>query len=731
MNQLEGLLIILGLPLGLLLNGYWLAAALKDETPLGRLAFALPAGLCSALALVAAINFFRPLAGLWAHACLAPALVTLGWPRRGRALWQDAVAAWRGRENLVLGAGALFFVALLWPVLQNPATIFYDGTSNHDSFFWVAGAEHLKRSTYMAAPLGNPTQPLTHSAEAIIGWQPPWGRMGAEGLLAMVSSVINVSPLKLFLYATASLHFTWVALAWLALRTFYGELSSRYVAAALVCFQPVFVFFVSNSNLPNLLGALAGATLLIATQRAFTTPTRAGQNGLLLLVALSLHALLCVYPEMVPFVLLPAGLLWLRGLVAAGPRAGLRSGLLVAGAVVLGVLLNGATTLRAWHGFLASFAAARADTSWANLFNPLILAEYLPALATLSVPAARSLGPWFGWPLTVAFACGIGLMFRFARDRTGLAAVFAGSVLLVAYTIVADFAYGWQKSVQFAGVFFGLAFPAATLDALDRARRGNGARRRAGTAALAAVAVFLGYATAMEIREGYKWSNRKVISADWFKLRSQVAESLRGATVLVEPATFRMAFFHGMWSAYFLRDARIYYAERGDENGGYLRYYVHTEADPEMPPPAGYLVSRSWGDSFDANSPRILTGREYVLLQKSNRVLGLSGFQPGNGRPDFAEGALHLEILPHSPGVLRLELAPRDDGPPPDLAWRIARAAGADTFTATVAGPPPWRMEIPLAVGQRNRIELTAESAAGARLPAQYIVRGLRIEDAP
>jgi hypothetical protein len=731
MNQLEGLLILIALPLGLLLNGYWIAAALKDETPLARLAVALPAGLFAILALVAAVNFFRPLAGVWAYACLAPALVTLAWPRLVRALGQDAAAAWRARDNLVLGAGALFFLCLLWPVLQNPATIFYDGTSNHDSFFWVAGAEHLKRSTYMAAPLVSPTQPLTHSAVAIIGWQPPWGRMGAEGLLAMVSSVINVSPLKLFLYATASLQLTWVALAWLALRTFYGAPSSRYIAAALVCLQSVFVFFFSNSNLPNLLGALAGATLIVATQRALTIAAGAGRGAALLLVTLSFHGLLCVYPEMVPFVLLSAGLLWLRAWFAAGPRAAARPCLLVAAAVILGALLNAATTLRAWHGFMASFAAARADTSWANLFNPLILPEYLPALASLSVPAARSLGHWLGWPLTLAFALAIGLMFRGARDRLGLAAVFAGSVLLIAYTIAEDFAYGWQKSVQFAGVFFSMAFPAAALDALHRARNGSVHWQRLVTVALAGIALYLGYATAMEIREGYKWSNRKVISADWFKLRSHVGEHLRGRPVLIEPATFRMAFFHGMWAAYFLRDGHIYYAARGDENGGYLRFYVRTEADPEMPPPNAYLVSRPWGDGLDANSPRILTGREYMLLQKSNRVLALRGFQPGNGMPDFAGGSIHLEILPHSPGNLLMELTPRGDGPAPHLVWKAGRTAGTDSFTTSVSGPPPWRIRIPLAALQQNQVDLVAESVDGTPLPAQYLVRGLRIEDSP
>ncbi|AOS44929.1 hypothetical protein Verru16b_01998 [Lacunisphaera limnophila] len=734
MNQLEGLLILLALPAGLILTGYWVAGLLTAETPLERLALALPAGLVTALAAVAAINFFHPLAGLWAYACLSTALLPVLVPALRRALVRDITAAWRARQGPVLAASGLFFACLLWPVLHHPTALFYDGTSNHDSFFWISGAEHLKRNTYMDRPVLSPTQPLTNATPAIIGWKPDWGRMGAEGLLAMLSSVVGVSPLKLFLYATASLQFAWVALAWLGLRTFYGPLSARPIAAALVCLQPVFTFFFGNSNLPNLLGALAGATLVIATARALTAPAgRAPATGWLLLILLSLHGLLCAYPEMVPFVLLPAGLLWLRHWVVTGPRAAWRPAALVASAIILGFLLNAASTLRAVHGFMASLAIARADTNWANLFNPLVVAEYLPALATLSVGAARDLGPWLGWPLSLAIVVGLGCMFRFARDRFGLAAVFASTLLLIGYTLIHDFSYGWQKSVQFAGVFFGMAFPAAVLDGLNRARAtGPVIWRRLTTAGLAGLAAFLVFATAMEFREGYKWSDRKVISADWFKLRELAGETLRGKTVLVEPATFRMAFFHGMWAAYFLRDSHLYYAARGEENGGYLRNGVHTELHPDMPAPAAYLVSRLWADTFDANTPRLLTGREFTLLQKRNRVLAMDGVQPLNGPPDNASGSITLEIEPHSAAHLLLTLTPRPRDSTLTGRWAVARrAAGHPDFTTELAGPPPWAVRLPLIPSVVNQLSLHFTSAGEPPGPATFQVRGLRIEDAP
>ena len=223
MNQLEGLLILLGLPAALLLSGYWLAALLADSEPHERLAYGLAAGLGVLLAAVAAVNLFRPLAGFWAYVCLAPVAFTLLLPRSRKGLVRDLLLATKDAPRITLVAGAVFALLLLWPVIVDPSALFYDGTSNHDSFFWIAGAEHLKRHTYMEMPVVTPEQPLTYPAGAFVGWNPPWGRMGAEGLLALASSVVGLSPLKLYLYGTASLAIVWCALAGLIVRTFVHD----------------------------------------------------------------------------------------------------------------------------------------------------------------------------------------------------------------------------------------------------------------------------------------------------------------------------------------------------------------------------------------------------------------------------------------------------------------------------------------------------------------------------
>ncbi len=734
MNQIEGLLILLGLPVALLLSGYWLAALLVESEAWERLAFALPCGLGVLLAEVAVVNFFHPLAGVWAYACFVPVLFTLLLPRSRQSLGRDLVFSARNASRPALIAGALFFVFLLWPVLTTPSSIFYDGTSNHDSFFWVAGAEHLKRHTYMDLPVVSAVQPLTNQTAAIIGWKPAWGRIGAEALLALASSAIGLSPLKIYLYGTASLALVWISLAFLGLRTFVTETPSRIALAALCGLQPIFIFFYGNANLPNLCGTLTGTAAIIGLERALRAgPGRRGEfTAWSALTVLSLHGLICGYPEMVPFVLLPCGLLWLRPWFTRGSAAYWRTAGLGAALIIAGLVLNPATAIRGWNGFRVSFDAARADNNWANLFNPLDRAEYIPGLVTLNISGAKELEWWFGVPLSALLLGVGGLVVWRSRDRFGLLAGLSGGAVLLAYTLATGFLYGLQKTVQFSGLFVAIVFPLAAIDTLWKLRDGSPRWRRPAFAAVAALAVFFAYATVMNCRDIYKWSDRKVISSDWFTLREQSYTELARKPVLVEAGTFKMAFFHGMWAAYFLPESHIYFGMRGEESGGYLRSNVVNEATQEIPKPAAILVGRAWADTLDANSPRILTGHEYALMQKSNRMLKASGVFPLNGPPEYATGVIKWEILPHTNSVLLLDLMPRNKGGWPAGEWRAKRhvEGQADQVTA-VSGASPWQLKIPLVGGKLNQLEVSLTGQENIASPLSFHIRNIRIEDAP
>ncbi len=679
---------MVGLCGGILLSGYWLAARVAHDTSAAeRLAVAVIAGLASLLLLVSVVNFFRPLALPWALVCLLPMALSLLPAYTRRALGADLLAFGRDPETRLAGALiGVFLAALLAGLLFDNQALHYDGTPNHDSFFWVAGAEYLKRFTYMTAPTVTPTEPLYNSLIAVVGWKSAWGRMGAEGLLALASSLVGASPLKLYLYGTAALYLPWVAAVYLTARTFFQPKLTRFALVGLALFQPIFCFYHANANLPNLLGAILGAGAIVATERALRAATSPAGPRLAWcgLIVLCVHGLLCTYHEMVAFVGLSCGLLWLRAWFTRPAAAHWRATLLVAAAGIFGFAINPASTVRGWYGFVELLDIARVTTVYTDMFAPLAPSQWLPGFLTLS-PAAV----WF-LPTKVALLVSVLLFGGFvlavwrAQDRFGVLAIFAGSLIMVGYTLVTGFAYGWQKTIQFVGVPYATVAPVMILDALSRLAAPGRGRRVAVWGAGAAIALFFGYITLADWRDAFASSRRKMLSTDWLELRDLSRDRLRGQPVMVEQASFRMDFFHGMWAAYFLSGSSIHYAARGENPGGYLSLII-TPGRPEAPPPAAYLVGREWADTLDANSTRLLTGREYALLEQANRVLALEGAAPNSGRPDSFSDSVRLELVPHSSSRLLLTLGPPPGRDLPAGKWLLTReAAGAAGFSSEV-----------------------------------------------
>jgi hypothetical protein len=146
----------------------------------------------------------------------------------------------------------------------------------------------------MEPPGTNQLHPLSNATPAIIGWKPAWGRMGAEGLLAFTSSLIGLAPIKLYLAATATLLIPWIAAVFLAVRTFLVGRLGNVATFALIALQPGFVFFHGNSNLPNFVGALMAAAVVIATERSLRDES--GRVVWLILLAAGLPGLLGSYP---------------------------------------------------------------------------------------------------------------------------------------------------------------------------------------------------------------------------------------------------------------------------------------------------------------------------------------------------------------------------------------------------------------------------------------------------
>jgi hypothetical protein len=401
-------------------------------------------------------------------------------------------------------------------------------------------------------------------------------------------------------------------------------------------------------------------------------------------------------------------------------------------AFLAGAAVNPVVTVRAWHGFQHSFATARVDVIFANLLEPLNAAEYLPGLVTLAVPAALRLG-WAGGTLLsllLLFAAATG-WWR-ARDRWGALCTLAGSLALMAYTLSTGFKYGWQKTAQFGAVFLVALTTAPLIEALREDWNRPGWRRRLAAASLAALLGFQAFATVTNLQQIREWSRQKLLSRDWLTLRTFAAARLPDGVVLVEAASFRMPFFHSMWAAYFLSPSQSYFARRGGEGGGYLRLGVQDESHLPGGRPDALLVSRRWADGVDFNSPRLLTGREHVLVSAANRVTDLQGFFPVNGIPDHVAARFAIEITPHSPSRLRLTLAPYKPAHWPRATWRLSRRTGATRETlAELDGPPPWQLEVPLLAGTTQTVEGEIVSAWNTSLEWPFALRQLIIESNP
>jgi len=467
---------------------------------------------------------------------------------------------------------------------------------------------------------------------------------------------------------------------------------------------------------------LMTAGLLIATHRALVRP--AGRMVWLALAVASAHGLLCTYPEMLPFagiavLLLALRLIWLRRVVE-----GLRPALKISRAALASLVANPASTVRAIHGLFTSIATARADQNWPNLLQFLSPVEYPAGLATLSVWAVYRLGPITCTLLTIPLVIGLVLAWRRASERLALLLALSGSGLLLAYTIATQFKYGWQKTVQFGGVFWVALLPVALIDAYAHPAVPAKWNRRLNRIALVAMFFFFGYATYMNWAELYRSSDRKKITRDWLELRRTAPDAAANRPIVIEGATFAMPHFYSMWSTCFLRENDLLFARRFSGNGGYLHQFAQHETETVgVPPDAAWLVSREWADSFEPNSRWLVSAKSYVLLANSNRVLSSEGLEPAEGMPRSTEGQIALTLQPHSAADFTITLAPTSSGPLDRTAWRISRiASNAADWTQQITGPPPWHIRVPLIPREINRLRIEASPLPAKQRRASFVV---------
>lgn len=607
---LPGLLLLVVAPAVFWANGAALAARLDCSSPGERIATALLAGLAAMLATLSWVNLVGPVAGFAALTVVAPAALLAPARVRQQAAGDLRAVFSRRRSWLVVAGGGLFLGALLLPLLAQPGVIYYDGTANHDGFFWVTGAEYLRHHSYLKPAQIDATHPYLNAVRALTGWTPGFGRIGAEGLIALGAAFTGRTPVEVYLVVSASLFGVWLAAVYLTARRFIAPALSTPALLTLALVQPLFAFFHHNANLPNLLGMLCGASACLALVRGGEQArTQARRPRMAVLwAALSGHGVLVSYPELAPFVALPGLLLLAREWHAATDNHARRAVLRFGGAAALGALvLNPVTTLRAGSGFATALLVAQENAQRANIFASVPPAGWWPAWLSASPKTGVELGAIGGAIVTLLLMASAALVFARARDRAGLAFMLAGSGVLALYTGFTGFHYGWQKTLQFASVGVAAMLPLGVVAVLPRVVR----RRTPGVALAAITVLFFAYASTIATLEAWKWSGRKKLEHDWLALRDVRLAS----DTHIEPATFAQPFFYGMWSTYFLCHTPVRFADASGANVGYLLDTTATATAATRPGRAeARLVSRAWAE---ANAPAIaprVRGTSYALL---------------------------------------------------------------------------------------------------------------------
>lgn len=740
MNALTALAYAGATAAALFVSGYavvgWFPASARST----RLLAAPMAGLALVLWNVSVINAFVPLRAGAAWLSLWPVAVVL-LTGRVRALGLgDVRAAAADRRVRAVAAGTLVLVALLlWPLVSFPDLVFFDGTSNHDNFFWVLGAEYLRSHVYLQPGDMSSLPTVFQTVPAFLGPAPAWGRMGAEGLTAAFSAVLGTSPIRWYVGGTVALVIPWLAAVLALVRSIGWLPRSPWVLGAGCALQPLCFFFLANGNLPNLLGAIGGGALLWAVHLASAGDRSERRLGFGL-IALSVHGILVSYPEIMPFAALPAGLLVLWRAAGAGGAAGGTLIARLAAAGALGLLLNGWTVLRAWRGFASAFAAARADEGWPNLFADLSPASWLPALLTLATDPMEQFGPSGGAVTSIVLVAMSAFALRRASQRPLALVSLTGCATLVAYTLATDFSYGWQKAAQFAAVPLAAWYPFGV--AAPWARPTETHRRILAGAAVVALWVPAGWGVYDLAAKARTIAADKGVTSTMLALRDAPPGGPQ-TPLLVEGRTFRMPYFQSMWAVYVLAGNRLEFPAAASQDGGYLADSVtRRPADAAAPVVAGYF-GREWADAFSTGLPRWSEDRLHAVLPRWNNVEIGTGFLPSHaaqglkGVPRLAGRRFELVIQPLQDAIFTLRL--RAMGPGRE-AWagEIVREGDAVHPSSTVRTSADARgvmeFQLPVPAGAAHRIRgVFRQVGDAARTDSDYpfAVERIRVYASP
>jgi hypothetical protein len=682
--------------------GYMVMGFMPGETRANRVALASLLGVAWVVLVASVVGAVMPLRGAVSWIAWVPAFGVFALPVPRRQLVTDIAGL--ARSPIVLPASAglgLLWVALLLPFLVFPDLVLFDGKTNHDNFFWCVGAQYLQSHDYLTVAAKNRDFPLFNVTWSFCGWRPAWARMALEGYVALTSASFGQTPIRLYNFLVSALMLPWTLVTFAVARQMGLPPLRRYTAAFVFFCQPILFFFVANGNGPNLLGTLfSGGLWLVALLLA----DRGARSWPFVITGIFfLHGILASYPEILIFALAPIGLLVLRQIFAGNSGRFRLFGLMLA-IVLIGLCLNPVTTDRLWTGIQNSIAQTHNDSGWANIFDRVTFAGYLPSFITLGIPSIRLYGLAGGLVTSVAVAVSVFALFKSAPRRLELFAPMAGFLALLAYTIFTSFGYGWQKSVQFFGIPLAVMFP-VLLAGIAQEKLRTAASHRGVLVALLGTLGMMVHTMIGVTAENLKSATSKGLTKSMLTLQARAAAEFPGQPVYVDGATFRAAFFQSMWSARLFPENPLVFISRQDEAGGYLRDFVQLD-NPTVTATAGrYYVAANWARAFDYDPVPLVKDRVGVVLKQHNLIPEFAGFYREVGLPEMCKAEFSLAIYPYADGWLEFTLEPNGVAAPQcKLNGTVVTEGGTQRIETSLDASGHLVVRFPLHAGTRNAI---------------------------
>ena len=483
---------------------------------------------------------------------------------------------WRARRlragGFLIAAGMLGFVRL-WPLADFHAIVPFEGTGNHDEFYYIFLAQRLYETSWSTIVSGALDGVSLITSAAMLP------RFGAELIMVFFATIGGISIPASHPLASAAGSVLWVAGALLVFATCLGPRSRTRVAAMVVIvLSPAAAYIVANNNLATLFGTafVAGFGWALATCLQPEATAASGWRAGALLAA----TLTC-YVELIPVVMFVSFAVLLAAWASAGQFA--RLPLRNLALVPLSCLILHPHVFADASATWERHRQTAADSiSWTSLFDYHDVSWGMLTTLTASPTTVSLLPAWVIAGFCVALA-GAAVPVMNRRLANVWLPLTGGGLITLGLALRYDMHYTEYKAVQLLGIPACVLVALIATEIVARARARFGSPAHARTHALIAVdrlaPVWLFCGAAIVALWFKAFAHDYALYGELAKVKHQSTDVRTlvdagralpaGAVLYVSADLGENPFFKSRWIAYMLRDRPLVFHPRY-HGGGYL-----------------------------------------------------------------------------------------------------------------------------------------------------------------